>query len=82
MRTTLLLTAGLTAVAEVSAGLAEARRALAERQSSSSSPNAVQNWANDYATETFKQGTGGVFSVDWNNGPGAYIRDTRTSADN
>jgi hypothetical protein len=60
----------LAAASYVSANslVARARQALAERQSSG--PNAVQNWANDYATETFTTGANGLFTVNWNNGPG------------
>lgn len=65
----LLLTAA-SAISGATASLAQARRALAERQSSGSQPNAVQNWENDYATETFKTLSNGAFSVDWANGPG------------
>jgi endo-1,4-beta-xylanase len=65
----ILLTA-LAAVSGVSASLARARRALEERQSSNSPPNAIQNWKNDYATVDFKTGSNGLFSVDWNNGLG------------
>ena len=65
-----LLTALFAAASGASASLVQARRALAERQSSGSQVNAVQNWANDYATLDFKTGSNGLFSVDWNNAPG------------
>lgn len=70
VRLSSLLTALVAAASGASASLAQARGALAERQSSSSQVNAVQNWANDYATLDFKTGSNGLFSVDWNNAPG------------
>ena len=55
---------------EVSArSVAQARRAFLERQSSSQ-PSAVQNWENDYATDTFKTAANGLLSVDGTNEPG------------
>jgi hypothetical protein len=70
MARTSSLLALLTAATGVSAGLAQARRALWRRQSSGSAPNQVQNWANNYATVDFELLSGGAFSVDWANGPG------------
>jgi hypothetical protein len=64
-----LLTA-LAAASGASAGLIQARRALEERQSSNYPLNSVQNWSNDFATVDFKTGANGLFSADWNNGPG------------
>jgi hypothetical protein len=64
-----LLTA-LAAASGATASLARARRALEERQSNSYPVNAVQNWSNDFASLNFKTGSNGLFSVDWNNGPG------------
>lgn len=61
----------IAAAAGASASLvAQARRALEERQSSGSQPNAIQNWSNDFADLTFKTGSNGLFSVDWKNPPG------------
>ena len=64
------LLAAATAISGAAASLAQARRALAERQSSGSQPNAVQNWKNDYATITFQTLSGGAFAADWANGAG------------
>lgn len=64
-----LLTA-LAAASGATAGLIQARRALEERQSSNYPLNSVQNWSNDFATVDFKTGANGLFSADWNNGPG------------
>lgn len=64
-----ILTA-LAAASGVTASLAQARRALFERQSSSPQVNAIQNWGNDFAKFDFKTGSNGLFSVDWNNPPG------------
>ena len=64
-----LLTA-LAAVSGATAGLIQARRALEERQSSNYPLNSVQNWKNDFATVDFKTGANGLFSANWNNGPG------------
>ena len=65
-----LLTILTVAVGASASLVAQARRALEERQSSSSPPNAIQNWSNDFATLDFKTGSNGLFSVDWNNRPG------------
>ena len=55
----------------VSAGLNEARQALAQRQKSAAvTLNSVQNWSNDFADLEFDLGTNGSFSVDWDNGFG------------
>ena len=64
------LLAALAAASGATAGLIQARRALEERQSSNYPLNSVQNWSNDFATLDFKTGANGLFSVDWNNGPG------------
>ena len=60
----------LAAMSGATASLAQARRALEERQSGSYPVNAIQNWSNDFADLTFKTGSNGLFSVDWNNGFG------------
>lgn len=62
-----LLTVAAAVVSGVSAGLAEARAALAKRQTSGS-PNHVQNWANDYANVDFELGNNGSFTVEWDDG--------------
>jgi endo-1,4-beta-xylanase len=55
----------------VSAGLTEARQALAEREANAAiSLNSLQNWSNDFADLDFNVGSNGAFSVDWDNGFG------------
>lgn len=63
----LLTVAAAALVSGVSAGLAEARAALAKRQTSGR-PNHVQNWANDYADVDFQLGDNGSFTVTWDDG--------------
>ncbi|KAK6441722.1 hypothetical protein LTR95_002055 [Oleoguttula sp. CCFEE 5521] len=65
MRSSILLTT-LAAVSSVTAGVIEARAALARR----ALPNSVQAWTNDYADVNFTTGANGVFNVKWNNPPG------------
>ncbi|KAI0394622.1 concanavalin A-like lectin/glucanase domain-containing protein [Xylariaceae sp. FL0594] len=59
-----------SAVSCVSAGVAEARRALAERQNAAPSVNNVQNWKNNFALVTFLTGSQGSFTANWYNPPG------------
>ncbi|KAI3316653.1 concanavalin A-like lectin/glucanase domain-containing protein [Xylariaceae sp. AK1471] len=68
-RAALLLTVAAAASC-VSAGLAEARQALARRQKSVATVNSLQNWSNDFADLDFDTGANGSFSVDWDNGFG------------
>ncbi|KAM0716423.1 hypothetical protein Q7P37_007868 [Cladosporium fusiforme] len=69
-RLSLLLTALIAASGATASLVAQARRALFERQSSSPQVNAIQRWGNDFADFNFKTGSNGMFSVDWNNRPG------------
>lgn len=62
-----LLTLAAAAVSGVTAGLVEARAALAKRQTSGR-PNHVQNWANDFADVDFRLGENGSFTVEWDDG--------------
>nr|OQO28192.1 hypothetical protein B0A51_03980 [Rachicladosporium sp. CCFEE 5018] len=65
MKSSILFTA-FAAVSSVTAGVIEARAALARR----ALPNSVQAWTNDYANVNFTTGANGVFNVNWNNPPG------------